>query len=219
MKPVGFIGTGVLLLLLGAVAPTYAQQDQHQQDSAAPKQEQQAKPKKQQQQRAQQQNQNKQQQQRAQQQNQNKQQQQRAQQQNRNRQQAYRPSQQGKRVQQAQERGVWQQRRAHNWQSDHRDWQQRGGYNGYRIPDARYRSHFGRDHRFRLYRYPMFVVGGYPSFQYGGFWFTVLDPWPEYWSDNWYENDDVYIDYSNGGYYLYDQRYPGAGIAVSISLN
>ena len=206
MKPVGFIGTGVLLLLLGAVAPTYAQQDQHQQDSTAPKQEQQAKPKKQQQQRAQQQN-------------QNKQQQQRAQQQNRNRQQAYRPSQQGKRVQQAQERGVWQQRRAHNWQSDHRDWQQRGGYNGYRIPDARYRSHFGRDHRFRLYRYPMFVVDGYPSFQYGGFWFTVLDPWPEYWSDNWYENDDVYVDYSNGGYYLYDQRYPGVGIAVSISLN
>ncbi|HVB85530.1 MAG TPA: hypothetical protein VNK23_02555 [Candidatus Dormibacteraeota bacterium] len=206
MKPVGFIGTGVLLLLLGAVAPTYAQQDQHQQDSTAPKQEQQAKPNKQQQQRAQQQN-------------QNKQQQQRAQQQNRNRQQAYRPSQQGKRVQQAQERGVWQQRRAHNWQSDHRDWQQRGGYNGYRIPDARYRSHFGRDHRFRLYRYPMFVVDGYPSFQYGGFWFTVLDPWPEYWSDNWYENDDVYVDYSNGGYYLYDQRYPGVGIAVSISLN
>ena len=65
----------------------------------------------------------------------------------------------------------------------------------------------------------MFVVGGYPRFQYGGLWFTVLNPWPEYWADNWYENDEVYIDYSDGGYYLYDSRYPGVGIAVSISLN
>ncbi len=44
MEPVGLISTGVLLLLLGAVAPTYAQQEQHEQDAKAPKQEQQAKP-------------------------------------------------------------------------------------------------------------------------------------------------------------------------------
>lgn len=47
MKPVGFIITGVLVLLLGAVAPTIAQQDQK--DQEATKQEQQTKPDKQQQ--------------------------------------------------------------------------------------------------------------------------------------------------------------------------
>ena len=48
MKPVGIISTGVLLLLLGSVASTYAQQDQ-QQEAKPPKQVQQAKPEKQQQ--------------------------------------------------------------------------------------------------------------------------------------------------------------------------
>ena len=45
MKPVGFIATGVLLLLFGAVAPTYAQ-DQHEQDAKPAKQEEKAKPEK-----------------------------------------------------------------------------------------------------------------------------------------------------------------------------
>ena len=109
---------------------------------------------------------------------------------------------------------MWQQHRAHNWQSEHRDWQQRGGYNGYRIPEDRYRGYFGPDHGFRIYSYPVEMVGGYPRFQYGGFSFSVVDPWPEYWSDNWYENDDVYIDYSGDGYYLYNRRYPRDRIAI-----
>jgi hypothetical protein len=29
---------------------------------------------------------------------------------------------------------------------------------------------------------PIIVVDGYPRFQYGGFWFSVVDPWPEHWS-------------------------------------
>ncbi len=62
------------------------------------------------------------------------------------------------------------------------------------------------------------VVGGYPRFQYGGYWLTVVDPWPENWGDDWYENDQVYVVYTEGGYYLYNQRYPGIGIAVSISM-
>ena len=37
--------------------------------------------------------------------------------------------------------------------------------------------------------------------------------------DNWYENDDVYIDYTGDGYYLYDIRYPQDRIAVAIYLN
>lgn len=116
-------------------------------------------------------------------------------------------------------RAVWQEHRAHNWKSEHRNWQERGGYNGYRIPESRYRGHFGPSHAFRLHRFPVAVVGGYPRFQYGGFWFGVVDPWPEYWSDDWYDNDDVYIDYSGDGYYLYNRRYPGDRIAITVNVN
>ncbi|MGB8477068.1 MAG: hypothetical protein WCE61_23560 [Candidatus Acidiferrum sp.] len=185
MKPVGFIGTGVLLLLLGTAVPTYAQQDH------------QAKPEKQQKQ-------------------EKRNQQQRAKQQ---RKQDNRRSQQRQRVQRGQEREVWQQHRARNWQSEHRDWQQRGGYNGYRIPNTRYRRYFGPNHWFRIHRYPMELYGGHPRFQYGGLWFGLMDPWPEYWGADWYDNDDVYIDYTDGGYYLYNRRYPRDRIAISVYVN
>jgi hypothetical protein len=119
-------------------------------------------------------------------------------------------------VQQAERATVWQQHRATNWQSQHRTWQQRGGYSGYRIPDDRYRVYFGQNHGFRINVLPLVMVGGYPRFQYGGFWFSVVDPWPEYWSGNWYDNDDVYIDYSGDGYYLYNRRYPRDRLAISV---
>ena len=211
MKRTRFISTGILLLVLGSIAPTYALQEQHEQEAKPQKQEQQQK---QPQQRAQQQPQQKQPQQKAQQQqNQNKGQQQLAQQQ------PNRPSQQVQRVQQGQQSAVWQQHRASNFQSEHRDWQQRGGYNGYRIPDDRFRGNFGPDHSFRIHSYPMELYGGYPRFQYGGFWFGFMDPWPEYWSNDWYDNDDVYIVYSDDGYYLYNRRYPRDRIAIMVYLN
>ena len=222
MKSARIITTGVLAFLLGAFAPSYAQQDQHEQQAKPEKQDQQAKPEKQQQaakpakqeqhqQQAKGQQEQQQKQQHAQQQNQNRQQQQQHQQQ------ANRPSQQHPHP--AEQQAAWQGHRAHNWQSEHRDWQQRGGYHGYRIPDDRYRGHFGRDHWFRIYSYPVVVVGGFPRFQYDGFWFSIIDPWPESWSDDWYDNDDVYIDYSGDGYYLYDRRYPNDRIAVNLFLN
>ena len=62
------------------------------------------------------------------------------------------------------------------------------------------------------------VYGGYPRFQYEGYWITLIDPWPEYWSNDWYDNDDVYIAYGDDGYYMYNHRYPGIGIAISISM-
>ena len=114
---------------------------------------------------------------------------------------------------------VWQQHRARSWQAEHRTWQQRGGYKGYRIPGDRYRGYFGQNHGFRIYSLPLAIVGGYPRFQYGGFWFSVVDPWPEYWGDNWYENDDVYIDYFGDGYYLYNHRYPQDRISISVYVN
>jgi len=63
------------------------------------------------------------------------------------------------------------------------------------------------------------VVGGYPRFQYGGYWFSVVDPWPEYWPEDWYDNDDVYIEYFDDGYYLCNRRYPGDRIAISVYVN
>jgi hypothetical protein len=120
--------------------------------------------------------------------------------------------------QQRVEQSAWQERRAHSWQSDHRDWEQRGGYHGYRIPDDRYRGYFGQEHGFRIYGLPFLVVGGYPRFQYEGYWLSPVDPWPEYWASNWYDTDDVYVVYVNNGYYLFNQRYPNVGLAVNISM-
>jgi hypothetical protein len=62
------------------------------------------------------------------------------------------------------------------------------------------------------------VVGGYPRFQYEGYWFSTVDPWPEDWANNWYDTDDVYVTYVNNGYYLFNSRYPNVGIAVNISM-
>ena len=113
---------------------------------------------------------------------------------------------------------TWKDHRARNWRSDHRNWQQRGGYNGYRIPQDRYRAYFGPQHWFRISGLPLAAYGGYPRFQYEGYWVTLQDPWPENWSNNWYDNDDVSIDYRNDGYYMYNRRHPDVAIAISISM-
>jgi hypothetical protein len=81
-----------------------------------------------------------------------------------------------------------------------------------RIPDDRFRSNFGRDHNFRMGN-PV-IVSGYSRFQYGGFWFGFVEPWPT----GWYYTDDVYIDYVDGGYYMYDPYYPGARFAISVVI-
>jgi len=115
-------------------------------------------------------------------------------------------------------REIWQSHRAQHWEHEHRGWSERGGYRGYRIPDDRFRAHFGRGRWFRVRSAPVLVVGGYPRFQYGGFWFSVVDPWPEYWERTWYDTDDVYVDYVNDGYYMYNRHHPGVGIAVNVSF-
>jgi hypothetical protein len=93
---------------------------------------------------------------------------------------------------------------------------QRGGYGGFYIPWAQFSVSFGSGRFFRIGRQPI-IVDGYPRFQYGGYSFMMVDPWPEEWSADWYANDDVYIDYDDG-YYLYNRRYPGVGIAVSVVM-
>jgi hypothetical protein len=110
----------------------------------------------------------------------------------------------------------WQQDRSSNWQSDHRTWSQRGGYGGYYIPQDSFSLHFGVGNWFRIQSQPV-IVGGYPRFQYGGYSFLMVDPWPADWAENWYAADDVYVGYDNG-YYLYNRQYPGEAIAVTVLL-
>jgi hypothetical protein len=134
-------------------------------------------------------------------------------------QQAKQPVQQVQREYENQHRGAWLDRRANNWQAEHRSWQQRGGYTGYRIPDARYRGFFGPSHSFRMFSFPLLVVGGFPRFQYGGLWFSVIDPWPEYWSNNWYDSDDLYVEFYGGGYYLRNRMHPRDRMALTVFIN
>ena len=236
MKAVGLITKGVLLLLVGAIAPAYAQSKQQEKEQGKPQQEQQhqqAKPAQQQHQQPQ-----KEQAKPAQQQHQQakpaQQHQQTANKPAQRSQQAYGGTYHGG-VQangptyggvhhsgvpqhQGQVRSGFAQSRAGSWNNDHRTWQQRGGYNGYRVPEDRFRQYFGSNHFFRIGGLPMVFVGGYPRFQYDGYWVTFMDPWPESWDPAWYENDDVYLDYTGDGYYLYDRMHPGIGIAVTVAF-
>ena len=245
MKIIGITSTAILSLLFGIAGPAYAQrdeqganQDRPPQEHAPPQREQQRPQHAQQQQR---QDRNNQQQHAKQQQRQDRNNQQQharqPQRQNHDNQQqhAQQPQRQNHDQQRhAQQRGnqpdrrtqeqhrvqqtAWQQHRSQRWDSDHRSWQQRGGYNGYRIPDERFRGHFGQDHGFRIHGLPFLVVGGYPRFQYNGYWVSMVDPWPEYWANDWYDTDDVYIAYVDNGYYMFNRRYPNVGIAISISM-
>ncbi len=130
-----------------------------------------------------------------------------------------RPYFQARPQQRAELRVAWQRHRARSWQSEHRTWRQRGGYGGYRVPTVRFRRYFGRSHRFRIYNLPVAVRGGYPRFECEGYWFSLVDPWPEYWPDDWYERDTVYIESYEDGYYLEDLNRPGIRIGINISLD
>jgi hypothetical protein len=112
--------------------------------------------------------------------------------------------------------GSWQQSRTRDWARVHRTWAQRGGYGGYYIPQARFNLYFGMQHWFRLHSRPTIYMG-YPRFSYGGYSFILVDPWPAAWPENWYEADDLYIGY-NDGYYLYNRRYPGIALAISVVM-
>lgn len=81
-----------------------------------------------------------------------------------------------------------------------------------RIPDDKFRANFGRQHTVVINR-PT-VVEGHPRFQYGGYWFTIVDAWPP----DWAYTDDCYIDYVDGEYFLFDLRHPGVRIAISVVL-
>jgi hypothetical protein len=79
-----------------------------------------------------------------------------------------------------------------------------------RIPDDRFRASFGRGHTFHVSRSDF--AGGSRRFQYGGFWFAMVDPWPV----AWLYTDSVYVDYMNGGYFLCDPFHPGVYLSITV---
>jgi hypothetical protein len=79
-----------------------------------------------------------------------------------------------------------------------------------RIDDEHFRSHFGHDHHFAIRH--VTLVGGRPHFAYGGYNFEIVDAWPHGWS----YNDNCYIDFVDGGYFLFNVRHPGVRIAVTV---
>jgi hypothetical protein len=250
MKPIGTISAAALLLLFGAVAPSYAIQDQHeqeakppkqepakpekqeeakppkqepqakpekQQDAKPPKQESQAKPEKQQEPKA------------AKQQPQAKPEKQQqakaakpapqAKPEKQEEAKAAKPAreQPAKAAKQAPQSKAGNQQHAQRTEAE----QQRqravpalrlSARGTGRIPDDRFRSSFGESHTFVINE-PV-LVGGYSRFQYSGFWFGFVEPWP----DGWYYTDNVYVDYVDGEYFLINPYYPGARVGISVIL-
>ena len=85
---------------------------------------------------------------------------------------------------------------------------QRGG--GNRIPADKYKAHFGSSHTFRV------SAGDYSNhrFQYGGYWFGFVDPWP----NNWLYTQNVYVIEIGGMYYRCNPVYPGVNLSINVTL-
>jgi hypothetical protein len=223
MKRIGIIGTTTLFLLVGMGGPANARQEKQDEKAKPQKQEQRAKPENKQQQAQapkQQQDNSARQQQQAKPQKQQQQAQAPKQQQDKSSKQGQPQQARSQQNQQHQQR---QQRQTASSQRPQRSQQDQDRQRAYpalrlsargsgRIPDDRFRSNFGREHSFRIGEPVM--VGGYSRFQYGGYWFGFAEPWPV----GWYYTDDVYIDYVDGGYYMYDPYYPGARFAISVVI-
>jgi hypothetical protein len=158
-----------------------------------------------------------------------------AQQQQRPAQQQQRPAQQQQRPAQQQQRSAQQQQRArpdaqhqapraipaqparfqqpqrgpvNRARESHREDDRRGGHEHGRISNDHYAAHFGREHSFHVHR------GDYDHrrFRYGGYAFGFIDPWPMAWG----YSDDVYVEYDDGGYYMYNRFHPGMRISIDI---
>jgi primosomal protein N' len=237
MKPIGVMSTAALFLLLGIAAPANGRQEKPKEEAKPQKQEQQAKPEKQQPQakapkqeqqakapKQEQQAKPEKQQQQAQ---APKQQQQHASPEKQQQQAKSQQPQNGNSAKQPQHSNS-QQQQAHQQQASSSHAPQRtqqamatqrsqpalrlSARGSGRIPDDRFHANFGRGHDFHMGN-PV-LVGGYSRFQYGGFWFGFVQPWPA----GWYYTDDVYIDYVDGGYYMYNPYYPGARFSISVVI-
>ncbi len=193
MKLVGLIGTAVLSMTLGAVAPAYAQQEQRDQkeEPEAKPEEQKAKPAQEEKKAAPEKS--------------AKQEEKPAVKEEKNAKPEEKNAQQEEKNNRPEEKNAQQQRPE---QAKTVQQAQRGG--GGRIRDDRFKANFGNDHRFRVNQ------ADYRNhrFQYGGYSFGFVDPWPS----NWLYTQDVYVVEIGGLYYLCNPMYPGVILALSFTL-
>ncbi len=87
--------------------------------------------------------------------------------------------------------------------------QRAAGNGGGRIPADRFKANFGEQHSFRVSQ------SDYNNhrFQYGGYWFGFVDPWPS----NWLYTQNVYVIEINGVYYLCNASFPGVNLVLSFT--
>jgi hypothetical protein len=196
MKLVGIISTAVLSLTLGVAAPAYAQQEQRDQQEEQKKNPAQQERKKTHSETPAKQNEKP------------------AAHEEKSTQQAGKNTQLQEKNAQQQDKNAKQEEK--NTQQQHiqqakpgQEEQRAGGNGGGRIPDDRFKANFGREHSFRVSQ------GDYRDrhFQYGGYSFGFVDPWPS----NWIYTQDVYIVEINGVYYLCNPMYPGVNLALSFT--
>lgn len=194
MKTIGITSAAILALLLAIAAPAFAQ-EQHEQ-------EQKEKPDRQEERKAQPAKSTKQDQKAtAQQERDTKSEQKNAQQQEKNAQ------RQEKNTRQSEEKNA---KPEANSAAQHHSGEQLRQAHG-RIPDDRFRAHFGQQHTFRVSRDD---YSRDRHFQYGGYSFGFVDEWPS----SWLYTQDVYVIEIDGVYYLCNPAYPGVNVTLSIVL-
>jgi cytoskeletal protein RodZ len=117
------------------------------------------------------------------------------------------PAKQEEKTAQQQDKNTKQEEKGAPQQEQKTQQAQRAG--GGRIPDDRYKANFGREHTFRVSQ------ADYSNrrFQYGGYAFEFVDPWPS----NWLYTQDVYVVEMNGVYYLCNASFPGVNLALSFT--
>jgi type IV secretory pathway VirB10-like protein len=88
--------------------------------------------------------------------------------------------------------------------------QKAAGNRGGQIPADKFKANFGQQHSFRVSQ------GDYNNhrFQYGGYSFGFVDPWPS----NWLYTQNVYVIEINGVYYLCNASFPGVNLVLSFTL-
>src|SRR5271169_567631 len=88
--------------------------------------------------------------------------------------------------------------------------QHAAGNGGGRIPADRFKANFGEQHSFRVSQ------SDYRNhrFQYGGYSFGFVDPWPS----NWLYTQNVYVVEIDGVYYLCNASFPGVNLVLSFNL-
>jgi hypothetical protein len=181
MKVFGLVGTTLLLLLLGTGISAYAQQDQH--EDAKPQAQEEEKPKQDEAKPAK-----------------------REEDKNIKQEKEEKKDENGRKQEERNEAGKAERAQDEHHMQAAQDHDGRGG----RIPDDKFRAHFGREHRFHI-GHPV-IVEGRPRFEYGGYSFVMVDPWPVEWA----YTDEVYVDYVDGIYYLINPVHPGVRIVVNV---